>query len=77
VFPKPPSFVDKKYKHRCALGFCPHATPIIFNRTTTMNTKDLIRLGVPVGELAQRFIQNFSAQLEAEIFKAKGSKPRR
>ena len=42
-----------------------------------MNTKDLIRLGVPVGEpiqLAHEFIQNFiaqgydGAQLEAEIF---------
>jgi WD40 repeat protein len=34
----------------------------IFNATTTMNTKDLIRLGVPVGEpiqLAYEFIQNF------------------
>jgi hypothetical protein len=47
----------------------------IFNATTTMNTKDLIRLGVPVGEpiqLAYEFIQNFipqgydGAQLEAE-----------
>ena len=42
-----------------------------------MNTKDLIRLGVPVGapvKLAHEFIQNFiaqgndGAQLEAEIF---------
>ena len=37
---------DKKNKHRCALGVCPHAAPTIFNRTKTMNTKDLIRLGV-------------------------------
>jgi len=50
--------------------------PPIFNRTKTMNTKDLVRLGVPVGEpvrLAHEFIQRFiaqgkdGAQLEAEI----------
>jgi tRNA-splicing ligase RtcB (3'-phosphate/5'-hydroxy nucleic acid ligase) len=42
-----------------------------------MNTKDLVRLGVPVGEpiqIAQEFIENFigqghdGAQLEAGIF---------
>ena len=56
---------DKKNKHRCALEVCPHAALTIFKRTTTMNTKDLIRLGVPVGEpirLAHEFIQNFIAQ---------------
>ena len=42
-------FRDKKDKHRCALGVCPHTAPTIFNRTKTMNTKDLIRLGLPVG----------------------------
>jgi len=55
---------DKKNKHRCALGVCPHTAPTIFNRTKTMNTKDLIRLGVPVGEpirLAHEFIQSFTA----------------
>ena len=55
---------------------CPHTALTIFKRTTTMNTKDLIRLGVPVGEpskLAHEFMQNFIAQgkdgalLEAEI----------
>jgi tRNA-splicing ligase RtcB len=49
-----------------------------------MNTKDLIRLGVPVGEpirLAHEFIQNFIAQgkdgglLEAEIFNIVASPP--
>ena len=68
---------DKEDKHRCALELCPHAAPTIFNRTTTMNTKDLIHLGVPVGEpikVAHEFIQNFIAQgndgalLEGEIF---------
>ena len=63
---------------------CPHAAPIIFNRTKTMNTKDLIRLGVPVGEsikLAHEFIQNFIAQgndgalLEAEIFNIVANPP--
>ena len=56
---------DKKNKHRCALGVCPHAALPIFKRIKTMNTKDLIRLGVPVGEpiaLAHEFIQNFIAQ---------------
>ena len=44
---------------------CPHTAPNIFNRTKTMNTKDLIQLGVPLGEpirLAHEFIQNFIAQ---------------
>ena len=57
--------MTEKNKHRCALGVCPYVTPTIFKRTTTMNTKDLIRLGVPVGEpikLAHEFIQNFIAQ---------------
>jgi hypothetical protein len=49
-----------------------------------MNTKDLIRLGVPVGEpiaLAHEFIQNFIAQgkdgalLEAEIFNIVANPP--
>ncbi len=49
-----------------------------------MNTKDLIRLGVPVGEpiaLAHEFIQNFiaqgndGAQLEAEIFNIVANPP--
>ena len=49
----------------------------VFRPTKTMNTKDLIRLGVPLGEplkLAHEFIQNFIAQggdgarLEDEIF---------
>jgi hypothetical protein len=49
-----------------------------------MNTKDLIRLGVPVGEpiqLAYEFIQNFIAQgkdgalLEAEIFNVVANPP--
>jgi len=49
-----------------------------------MNTKDLIRLGVPVGEpikLAHEFIQNFIAQgndgvqLEAEIFNIGANPP--
>ena len=49
-----------------------------------MNTKDLIRLGVPVGEpikLAHEFIQNFIAQgkdgalLEAEIFNVVANPP--
>ncbi len=71
-------------KHRCAIGVCPHAAPTIFNRTKTMNTKDLIRLGVPVGEpikLAHEFIQNFIAQgkdgalLEAEIFNIVANPP--
>ena len=57
---------DKKNKHRCsAPALCPHAATDTFNRTTTMNIKDLIRLGVPVGEpirLAHEFIQNFLAQ---------------
>ena len=51
-----------------------------------MNTKDLLRLGVPVGEpirLAHEFIQNFIAQgkdgalLEAEIFNMVANPPRR
>ena len=63
---------------------CPHAAPTIFNTITTMNTKDLIRLGVPVGEpiaLAHEFIQNFIAQgkdgalLEAEIFNIVANPP--
>ena len=41
----------RRGKHRCALGVCSHAAPTIFNRTKTMNTKELIRLGVPMGEL--------------------------
>ena len=44
---------------------CPHTAPNIFNRTKTMNTKDLIQLGLPLGEpirLAHEFIQNFIAQ---------------
>ncbi len=74
----------KKNKHRCALAVCPHAAPIIFNRTKTMNTKDLIRLGVPVGEpikLAHEFIQNSIAQgndgalLEGEIFNIVANPP--
>ena len=49
-----------------------------------MNTKDLIRLGVPVGEpikLAHEFIQNFIAQgndgalLEGEIFNVVANPP--
>ena len=49
-----------------------------------MNTKDLIRLGVPVGEpiaLAHEFIQNFIAQgkdgalVEAEIFNIVANPP--
>jgi tRNA-splicing ligase RtcB len=49
-----------------------------------MNTKDLIRLGVPVGEpiaLAHEFIQNFIAQgkdgalLEGEIFSVVANPP--
>ena len=76
---------DKKNKHRCsAPAVCPHAGPIVFNRTKTMNTKDLIRLGVPVGEpipLAHEFIQSFIAQgndgalLEAEIFNIVANPP--
>jgi hypothetical protein len=75
---------DKKNKHRCALGVCPRTAPTIFNTTTTMNTKDLIRLGVPVCEpvrLAHEFIQNFIAQgkdgasLEAEIFNIVANPP--
>jgi hypothetical protein len=65
------SFRQKKNKHRCAFGVCPHATPTIFNRTKTMSTKDLIRLGVPVGEplaLAHEFIQNFIAQGSAGVY---------
>jgi tRNA-splicing ligase RtcB len=63
---------------------CPHTAPTIFNRTKTMNSKDLIRLGVPVGEpiqLAHEFIQNFVAQgndgalLEAEIFNIVANPP--
>ena len=63
---------------------CPHPTLTIFKRTTTMNTKDLIRLGVPVGEpirLAHEFIQSFIAQgndgtlLEAEIFNIVANPP--
>ena len=77
-------FCDKKNKHRCAPGVCPHATPTIFKRTKTMNTKDLIRLGVPPGEpiaLAHEFIQNFIAQgkdgalLEGEIFNIVANPP--
>ena len=75
---------DKKNKHRCALGVCPHAAPTIFNTNKTMNTKDLIRVGVPVGEpikLAHEFIQNFIAQgndgvqLETEIFNIVANPP--
>jgi hypothetical protein len=64
-------------KHRCVLGVCPHAASTISTPPKTMNTKDLVRLGVPVGEpiqFAQEFIRNFiahgkdGAQLEAEIF---------
>src|SRR5260221_14586773 len=75
---------DKKNKHRCALGVCPHAAPTISNNTKTMNTKDLIRLGVPVGEpiaLAHEFIRSFiaqgndGAQLEAEIFNIVANPP--
>jgi hypothetical protein len=49
-----------------------------------MNTKDLIRLGVPAGEpiqLAHEFIQNFIAQgndgalLEAEVFNIVANPP--
>ena len=74
----------KKNKHRCALGVCPHVAPNIFNLTNTMNTKELLRLGVPVGEpikLAHEFIQNFIAQgndgalLEAEIFNIVANPP--
>ena len=74
---------DKKNKHRCAPGVC-RRSPTIFNQTKTMNTKDLIRLGVPVGEplkLAHEFIQNFiaqgndGAQLEAEIFNIVANPP--
>ena len=63
---------------------CPHAASTIFNTTTTMNTKDFIRLGVPVGEpirLAHEFIQNFIVQgkdgmhLGAEIFKIVANPP--
>ena len=63
---------------------CPHTAPNIFNRTKTMNTKDLIQLGVPLGEpirLAHEFIQNFiaqgndGAQLEAEIFNIVANPP--
>jgi hypothetical protein len=75
---------DKKNQHRCALGVCPHIAPTIFNQTKTMNTKGLIRLGVPVGEpiaLAHEFIQKFIAQgedgalLEAEIFNVVANPP--
>jgi hypothetical protein len=78
------SLTTKKNKHRCALEVCLHAAPTIFNRTKTMNTKDLIRLGVPVGEplaLAHEFIHNFiaqgkdGAQLEAEIFNIVANPP--
>ena len=63
---------------------CPHTAPNIFNRTKTMNTKDLIQLGVPLGEpirLALEFIQSFIAQgkdgalLEAEIFNIVANPP--
>ena len=63
---------------------CPHTAPNIFNRTKTMNTKDLIQLGVPLGEpirLAHEFIQNFIAQgndgalLEGEIFNIVANPP--
>lgn len=62
----------------------PHAAPTIFNRTKTMNTQDLICLGVPAGEpikLAHEFIQSFiaqykdGAQLEAEIFNIVANPP--
>ena len=75
---------DKKNEHRCALEVCPHTALTIFKRTTTMNTKDLIRLGVPVGEpikLAHEFIQTFIAQgndgalLEGEIFNVVANPP--
>ena len=63
---------------------CPHTAPNIFNRTKTMNTKDLIQLGVPLGEpihLAHEFIQNFIAQgkdgalLEGEVFNIVANPP--
>jgi tRNA-splicing ligase RtcB len=57
---------------------CPHVALIVFNNTKTMNTKNLIRLGVPDGEpirLAHEFIRNFiaqgndGAQIESELFR--------
>ena len=79
------TLLRQKIKYRCsALAVCPHTAPNIFNTITTMNTKDLIRLGVPVGEptkLAHEFIQNFIAQgndgalLEAEIFNIVANPP--
>jgi tRNA-splicing ligase RtcB len=58
--------------------------PHRINFYTTMNTNDLIRLGVPLGEPVQRaqeFIKNFiaqgndGAQLEAEIFNIVANPP--
>ena len=76
---------DKKNKHRCsALEVCPRAVTINFKTTKTMNTKDLIRLGVPAGvpvRLAHEFIQSFiaqgndGAQLDAEIFNIVANPP--
>jgi tRNA-splicing ligase RtcB len=62
----------------------PHTAATVFNRTTTLNTRDLIRLGVPVGEpikLAHEFIQSFialgndGALLEGEIFNIVANPP--
>ena len=57
--------LSTKRTNAAAHSKCACTPPTISNTTKTMNTKDLIRLGVPVGEpiqIAHEFIQNFIAQ---------------